>query len=487
MTDAPRLDRLLASRPGRDAWDEVCELLERCDEPRLAAVSAAVLRWPAAQRPMPDRWWAQWTRGDVRPYHALAGTRGLGGLDSVETGTVPRPVEEDWADWADQADLADLAALSGLLGPLRPAPPATEPGADGFGPDGFGADGFAVPGPAAGGPGDDLPPPGVLPGADGLFPLHRGAEPRLFGGPLDGSGVPGLDTPYAYGDPGPPGLGAPPGLGVPRFPDDPDDPDDAHAADDVLGLPPAGLTAGGRHETTAGLDQGAAAVAAPASLRWLAVAGRATSAARGGDLVRWETTRDAPLVRYLNGAETTDEPTEVQVSPDGEVVVTAVEGGWAAWSAATGRRLWLLGPEENGTAAGGRGSDSLDDPVRLAFSGDGRRLAFGTTGSDVVAVVDSRTGEPLLSVEPGADAFGPVALDAHGRLLAHVAHGGRVVLRDVATGEVVAAGESGLTSVAALALAPDGHAVFAVGGAVGGGPGDAGLTVRARPAARLLS
>ncbi|NJQ07920.1 hypothetical protein HCN56_20615, partial [Streptomyces lonarensis] len=460
MTDAARLDRLLASRPGRDAWDEVCELLERCDEARLSAVTAAVLRWPAAQRPMPDRWWAQWTRGDVRPYHALAGTRGLGGLDSVETGTVPRPVEEDWSDWADQADLADLASLTGLLGPTRPGPLTPDHGADGFGPDGF-----TLPGLPPGEPADELLPPAP----DGLFPLHRGAEPRLFGGPLDGAGLPELDSPYSHGGPDAP-LAGPIGAGGPRL------------SDGAVGLPPyAGVPTGAGHEAVAGLDQGAAAVAAPSSLRWLAVGGRATSPARGSDLVRWETTRDAPLVWYLSGADSSDEPTEIQVSPDGEVVVTAVEGSWAAWSAATGRRLWLLGPEENGSAAGGRGSDSLDDPVRLAFSGDGRRLAFGTTGSDVVAVIDSRTGEPLLSVPPGADAFGPVALDAHGSLLAHAAHGGRVVLRDVATGEVLAVGESGLTSVAALALAPDGHAVFAVGGAVGGGPGDAGLTVRARP------
>ncbi|NJP67477.1 hypothetical protein HCJ92_14495, partial [Streptomyces sp. ventii] len=213
MTDAIRLDRLLVSRPGRDAWDEVCELLERCDDARLAAVTAAVLRWPAAQRPMPDRWWAQWTRGDVRPYHALAGHRGLGGLDSVETGTVPRPVEEDWSDWADQADLADLAALTGLLGPARPGPLPSEPGADGFGPDGH------VLGLPPGDPAGDLLPPGPAPGTDGLFPLHRGTEPRLFGGPLDGAGGPGPDIAYGYGDPlTADALAGPGGTGGPRVP-----------------------------------------------------------------------------------------------------------------------------------------------------------------------------------------------------------------------------------------------------------------------------
>ncbi|WP_219806332.1 hypothetical protein, partial [Streptomyces sp. SM12] len=185
-----------------------------------------------------------------------------------------------------------------------------------------------------------------------------------------------------------------------------------------------GLEDGG--DTMACLDHGAAAVAAPASLRWLVVGAHASWQERGGDIVRWETTRDAPLVWYQHGADTQDEPCEVQVSPDGEITVTAVEGSWTAWSAATGKPLWRLDPALTGSAAGsGRGSMSLDDPVRFAFSGDGGRLAVGTGSSDVVAVVDSRTGAMVLSVPGGGDAFGPVALDTHGRLLAHAAPGGR--------------------------------------------------------------
>lgn len=373
-----RLAELLRSRPHGTLWERICALLEECDAAELAAVTPAVLRWPAAQRPMPDHWWAQWTRGDVRPYHALAGTRWLGRLDSAETGTVDVPVEEDWPGCHEPG-----------AGPC----PADEPAA--AGPD---------PAPAA---------------------ARGGAE---------------ADAAGEGGEAGP-----------------------------------------------ASLDHGAAAVGAPASLRWLALGARAPWQDRGGDVVRWETTRDAPLVWYLHGAGSRDEACDLQVSPDGGTVVTAVQGDWLAWSAATGAPLWRLGPQLTGSAAGGRGSTSLDDPVRFGFSADGERVAAGTCGSDVVAVVETRTGEVLLSVPPGQDAFGPVALDAGGTLLAHAAPGGRVVIREVPFGEVLATAETGLSTVGALALAPDGHAVFAVGGTVGGSAEDAGLSVLARPAARVLT
>jgi hypothetical protein len=96
MTDPHRLAELLRSRPHGALWEKICAVLEECDSSELVAATGPVLRWPAAQRSMPDHWWAQWTSGDRRPYHALAGTRRLGLLDSVETGTVDVPVEEDW-------------------------------------------------------------------------------------------------------------------------------------------------------------------------------------------------------------------------------------------------------------------------------------------------------------------------------------------------------------------------------------------------------
>lgn len=351
MTDADRLTELLAARPGRAAWQEICRLLQDCDTDTLADLTPRVLRWPAAERPMPDAWWAQWTAGDERPYHALAGTRFLGRLDSVETGTVAEPIEEDWSD--------DESGESGA-------------------------------------------------------PLAAGGDASFY--------------------------------------------------------------------------HGAAAVGAPASLRWLALGARAAWHRRGGDIVRWDTTRDAPLVWYLDGADSHDEAYDVQVSPDGAVVVAAVEGSWHAWCARTGRTLWRLSPRETGSAdPAGDGSMSVDDLVRFAFSADSARVAVGTESSDVVAVLDARTGAMPLRVPEGQDAFGPVALDATGALVAHAGPGGRVVVRDVATGEVLGDADTGLTSVNALALAPDGGTLFAVGGAVGGTPQDAGLATHARPAARLLT
>ncbi|RBM11959.1 hypothetical protein DEH69_22095 [Streptomyces sp. PT12] len=333
------LDTLLAARPSEAGWREICRLLEGLDDAALAAVAPRVLRWPAGQRPMPDGWWARWVAGDIRPCHALAGTRRLGRLDSVETGTVPVPVEDDRED-------AD--------------------------------------------------------GSEGAY-----------------------------------------------------------------------------------FVSGASAVAAPPGLRWLALAAAAEWHHNGGDIVRWHTTRDAPLVWYLSGGEYDDEAYDIAVSPDGATVVTAVEGAWHAWSAATGEPLWQVRPwlgDEDDDVCFGR-----DDVVRFAFSGDGERLAVGTGSTDVVAVVEVSTGKVLLRVPEGQDAFGPVALDGEGRLLAHAGPAGRVVVREVVTGAVLATAETGLTSVGALAVSPDGRGVFAVGGAVGGAPERAGLATAACPAARLLA
>ncbi|UCM90299.1 WD40 repeat domain-containing protein [Streptomyces marincola] len=332
------LQVLLDDRPSSAGWQQICHLLEQLDEQQLAAIAPRVLRWPAGQRPMPDHWWAQWVAGDIRPCHALAGTRKLGRLDNVETGTVPVPAEDD----RDDAESSEGA--------------------------------------------------------------------------------------YFYG--------------------------------------------------------GASAVAAPNGLRWLALAAAAEWHHNGGDIVRWDTTRDAPLVWYLSGGEYYDEAYDMAVSPDGATVVTAVEGVWRAWSARTGEPLWEVRPH--------LGADealcfSRDDLVRFAFSADGSRLAVGTGSTDVVAVVETATGKVLLHVPEGEDAFGPVALDATGRLLFHAGPAGRVVAREVATGLVLATAETGLTSVGALAVAPDGGEVFAVGGAVGGAPEQAGLATSARPAARLLT
>lgn len=381
MTIPRRLLDLLDGRPGEAAWQETCRLLEQLDDADLRAVTPRVLRWPAGRRRMPDHWWTQWVAGNIRPYHALAGTRRLGRLDRVETGTVPVPATDDWA--ADD-------------------------------------------GTADNGTGQDTP-----------------------GGGADG----------------------------------------------------------GAGDEAACFYHGASTVAVPTGLRWLVLGAGAEWHHGGGDIVRWDTTRDAPLIWYLRGEDCHDEAYDLEISPDGSTVVTAVEGSWQAWSARTGERLWQLGlrsddggdgapsglpglPDDPGASAAAgvkEGCHSMDDLVRFGFSADGRRLAVGTGSSDVVAVVEARTGAVLLCVPEGEDAFGPVALDAAGRLLAHAGPAGRVVVRAVDTGAVLFTAHTGLTSVGAVALAPDGTGLFVVGGVVGGAPEAAGLATHARPAARLFT
>ncbi|WP_310725314.1 PQQ-binding-like beta-propeller repeat protein [Streptomyces sp. N2A] len=358
------LDELLKARPTKQVWHQVCLLLAELDEEGLAAVAPRVLAWPAQQRPMPDDWWAQWTAGDVRPYHSLAGVRHLGHLG----------VAEGEGEVGEDAEVAEET---------------------------------------------------------------------------------GLDEAYFY--------------------------------------------------------HGATAVAVPSDLSWVALGAAAEWHHNGGDIVRWDTVETDRLTWFLHGANYHDEPHDMQVSPDGRTVVTSVEGRLHAWSAATGEQLWTL-PVSSGSSGPSDRDDEdeegdeddfedeegdeddfedddfeddfedevslgMDDPVRIGFSGDGCRVATGTCVSGRVAVMEADTGRVVLTVPAGEKAFGPVALDTSGRLLAHTRPEGRVVFREVDSGAVLATAPTRLSQVHALALSPEGTAVFAVGA----------VADDAAPAAQLLS
>ncbi|MFD8542987.1 PQQ-binding-like beta-propeller repeat protein [Streptomyces sp. NPDC059649] len=259
-----------------------------------------------------------------------------------------------------------------------------------------------------------------------------------------------------------------------------------------------------------GLDEayfyhGATAVAAPSDLSWVALGAAAEWHHNGGDIARWDTVEKDRLTWFLNGADYHDEPHDMQVSPDGRMVVTSVEGRLHAWTAETGEEMWTF-PVSSGSSAPhdeddlddggekedeadfadeddfddeddlddddeddfegegeGEGSLGMDDPVRIGFSGDGCRVAIGTCVSGRVAVMEADTGRVLLTVPAEQQAFGPVALDVNGRLLVHTSQEGRVVVREVDSGAVVVTAPTRLSHVHALALAPDSTAVFALG------------------------
>lgn len=326
------LDDLLNARPAKEVWHEVCLRLAELDEEQLAAIAPRVLSWPAQQRPMPDDWWAQWTAGDVRPYHSLAGVRHLADLHVDE--------DEDF----DEAS-------------------------------------------------------------------------------------------FSYGS---------------------------------------------------------TAVAAPSDLSWVALGAAAEWHHNGGDIIRWSTVERGRVTWFLNGGDYHDEPHDMQVSPDGRIVVTSVEGRLHAWSAETGNELWTL-PERSGSDDEDEDeyeddeAVGLDDIVRIGFSGDGGRVAIGTCGSGRVTVLEAETGRVVISVPAEQESFGPVALDASGHLLAHTAPDGRVVVREVDSGGVQAEVPTRLSQVNALVMAPDGTSAFAVGATAGdAGPAVQLLTLGSSPAAGEL-
>ncbi|MEU0952013.1 hypothetical protein ABZ353_06550 [Streptomyces niveus] len=98
------LGEMLKGPCSRSLWDRLCPLLEALDERAAAGVATGLRSWPPEQRPMPDRWWAEWLAGDLRPYHALAGTRRLGRLVDVESARVPAEPEADRDEYEEAND-----------------------------------------------------------------------------------------------------------------------------------------------------------------------------------------------------------------------------------------------------------------------------------------------------------------------------------------------------------------------------------------------
>lgn len=100
------LGEMLKGPCSRPLWERIRPLLEALDGPGLAAAATSLRSWPPEQRPMPDGWWAQWLAGDIRPYHALAGTRRLGRLVDVEWARVPAEPDADRDEYEDANDAA---------------------------------------------------------------------------------------------------------------------------------------------------------------------------------------------------------------------------------------------------------------------------------------------------------------------------------------------------------------------------------------------
>lgn len=240
------------------------------------------------------------------------------------------------------------------------------------------------------------------------------------------------------------------------------------------GRPPA--PDDGEEADFAGFSEGATALACPSDPTWLLLCAAAEWHHNGGDVVVWATGPQADPVKLLDGSDFHDEALDAQLSPDETVAVCAVEGRLHAWSVPDGKPRWQVELARS-TDAEGR-HDMAYSAVRIGFSGDGRRVAAGCAARGI-HVVDTATGELLGLVV--ADPCGPVALDHDGTRLAHAGPSGQIVVRDTASGAVLARHDTGLAAVNALAFAPDGAGLAVAGGARDGGSRDA------RPVAVVLT
>ncbi|MBV1851812.1 WD40 repeat domain-containing protein [Catellatospora tritici] len=203
---------------------------------------------------------------------------------------------------------------------------------------------------------------------------------------------------------------------------------------------------------------GATSVACPGEPRWLVVCAAAEWHHNGGDIVVWGAAPQVPSRMLLDGAHFHDEALDTQLSPDGTIMVTSVEGRVHAWRVPDGTALWQLnlGPNDDDDFF-----DTERTTVRVGFSADGSRVAAGSAARGV-RVLNPHTGEVLLEV--AADPLGAVALDGEGRRLAHAGRDGEILIRDTGSGTVVLRHGTGLTRVNALAYAADGSGLLVAGG-----------------------
>ncbi|WP_026411277.1 WD40 repeat domain-containing protein [Actinomadura oligospora] len=200
------------------------------------------------------------------------------------------------------------------------------------------------------------------------------------------------------------------------------------------------------------------AVACPNDLSVLLIASGATG---NNDLGRVQLFRPDPggahedelLIATL---EEDDTAVEAVFSPDGSRVTVGFAdlgiGVGPAVYGVDGRRRHMLvtGESSGGDFAAGR----------VAQSGDGKLIAASNTETGAAIVADAATGTVLSHVD---DAFGPVALDRTGRLLAHGCGSGLIALREAVSGELLSTLETRLTTLNALAFAPDTSGLLAVG------------------------
>ncbi|HEY3449803.1 MAG TPA: protein kinase, partial [Myxococcales bacterium] len=157
-------------------------------------------------------------------------------------------------------------------------------------------------------------------------------------------------------------------------------------------------------------------------------------------LVRLWDPRTGALVRVLEG-HTAELLGGLAFSPDGRRLVTASsDGSLRSWDPADGRVAW---------------TSRLVGARRLAYSPDGTRLAAASVDR-MTRVFDAATGALTASFTDHADELWGVAFHPDGRRLATSGSDGRVVVRDLVSGEKRELGPVGGRTYW-LSFSPDGR------------------------------